>query len=712
MNFHGNWLTSQSIRYKFVRLLAALICIIILFVVPFSIYLVNAQNALFVKQEQLQEKAKIVGRLGETINSVIFHARGYYAYQLDSELTQARSLLVEFNQLIDDYSALPLTEQELKLRDGISDFSKNYETVLLPKAVALVNSGDFEGLQEFASGDGGKEINRFLAFTQSYTERMNRELSQAFQQAEKRTNQWIFMAMLFSGLILFVFVAMMWRILHNIFGPLSDLGDAAEALIHGQNVELKELRRKDEIGQLSKSFNHMVRSLQDKEEELLAQNEELTSQQDELQSNQERLQRSLTEIESMTKALDQSSAVAILDRDFVFQYVNNKLCEWTLYNPAELIGRSYLMLTMPGSEGAVVGEIGRIARRGGTWSGDILNRRRDGSGLWLQSTLVPYVDSKGIIYQYIMIANNISPLKQTEEELARSLTQTEKTKEELEVYNQLNRELTSTLDRQEFAESFLAHINKLYSLQASLFLIMKDKVVAAKGLDGESIEAFAKESMNGLYVRLSEERSFVVKREASVSEQGIAAGSLVYSYDFYSGVAGPNHELTGMFCATRIGRPFLPEEINAINGQMNRVALALERINLFGAIERSRKLNRNIINNVLEGIQFVDPEGHMLQSNNALCRMLGRNDWANEERIGKEEWISCFTKHVRDERALRQFFDKALSSPVTDDYTLQYTLTGNGGSVGSGGPRRHMEVYATSLFQQAEKIGTIFVHRD
>ena len=72
--------------------------------------------------------------------------------------------------------------------------------------------------------------------------------------------------------------------------PLHELAIATEEISTGREVEIPQYgNREDELGMLSRSFEKMIRSIQENEQNLLAQNEELIAQQDELQSQQEEL---------------------------------------------------------------------------------------------------------------------------------------------------------------------------------------------------------------------------------------------------------------------------------------------------------------------------------------------------------------------------------------------------------------------------------------
>jgi PAS domain S-box-containing protein len=694
--------TNRSIKNKYFSIIALVFSLIIIMGSVFFIFINDEQNDLSSERQILQNKADTIGELASSLNEVFFRARGFIALKSDSEFKLLNTGLAKFDRILDTYSSLNLSPEEALFMDGLKAFYVQYKTKSLPEAIRLVEADDYVALRAL-SGDGTtKSVNDFLAYTKDYKLRSDAELNAMAMNYIKRANEVTFIAFLFCTIILLFFTLMIWRILKNLIDPIVKLEGATNSLAAGEEILLGKLKNQDEIGRLYNAFLNMARSIQDKEEELMMQNEELYAQQDELQDQQHRLQRSLTEIESMMKALDQSSAVGILTARGVFNYANDNLSGYTRYQKSEIIDNTYKLFELYDLSDDQFQKILNKIRTGGVWSDELQILAKDGMPIWLHLTIVPYLNEDGVIYQYILIANDITSMKGVQQELAETLKNTEQTRVMLELNNQLNHDITYTLDKHEFADKFNEFMHRLYSFDSSFFLLVKDKIAAVKGIPQENVERYLDNENNEILYRLKSEKTYLIKRLATQAEQGISSDE-VYCYDFYTTVVNAEDEILAVFCGSRIGHSFSKEEINEVQGMMNRVALAIERLFMYEEIEYGRKLNRDIVNNVNEGIQFVNTEGMLLQMNRALCNIFNY-EWTEGTSIPRKQWMDYFIEQSNENQELRSFFEKATAEQSLDSSSMQY-------SIGTES-MKHIDVYAIPVFRRGLRIGTLFVYRD
>lgn len=122
-------------------------------------------------------------------------------------------------------------------------------------------------------------------------------------------------------------------------------------------------------------------------------------------------------VEDVNFALNESSSVMITDRRGVIQFVNDKFCKISRYKREELIGKSFRMLNSGYHSKRFFEDMWKKIENGEKWEGEIRNERKDGQFYWMQATIVPFLNSEGVPYQYISILSDITERKKTEEAL-------------------------------------------------------------------------------------------------------------------------------------------------------------------------------------------------------------------------------------------------------------------------------------------------------
>lgn len=696
-------LSSMSIKNRYFRLISALFILIAVTGSAFFLYINHQQQKISTERGILENKAETVNELASTLNDVFFRVRGYSVLKSDNELNLAYKALQELNLVLDAYSKLKLSPEETQFLDDLTAFSAEYQNITLPKAISFVQKDDYAGLRALARDGNTQAVNDFLAYTLGYKDRADALLNELTEHSIHRANTFTLAAFAMSTVLLLIITILIWRILRVIVNPIVRLEEAANSLAEGGPVLLGKLNRQDEIGRLYEAFLNMARSIQDKEEELTMQNEELHAQQDELQDQQFRLERSLSEIKSMMKALDHSAAVGILSPAGVFTYANDNLSDYTGYKNSEIIGFTYKLFEMHTASGVQMQQLIHKLNTGSVWSDEIQIVAKGGAVVWIHMTVMPYLNDEGSIYQYILIANDITSMKSAQQELAETLKKTEQTKIMLERSNQLNHDITYTLDKQEFADKFLEFMNRQYAFDSSMFLLVKDKITAVKGIPQEIVDRYIHNENNGMLHRMQTDKSYIIKRTSSLRERGVSSEEM-FSYDYYSSVVNAKDEILAIFCGTRIGHSYVEEEISDILGLMNRVALAIERLFMYEEIEHGRTLNRDIVNNVNEGIQFVQMDGSMLQMNKALSQLFSYNEWNEGDLIPEARWMEHFIRCANEPDELRRFYQNAMSDHFAGSGTLKFSITKD--------EVKHVDVYAIPVFRRDIRFGTMFVHRD
>jgi len=130
----------------------------------------------------------------------------------------------------------------------------------------------------------------------------------------------------------------------------------------------------------------------------------------------------LKELSHLKMALNESSIVALTDNNGKILYVNDKFCEISGYNRIELIGKDHRLINSGYHDKSFFQMMWQTIKAGKVWHGELRNRAKKGSYYWVNTTIVPFVNEDGLPYQFLAIRNEVTKLKETEEELQRMMT--------------------------------------------------------------------------------------------------------------------------------------------------------------------------------------------------------------------------------------------------------------------------------------------------
>jgi len=203
-------------------------------------------------------------------------------------------------------------------------------------------------------------------------------------------------------LILIVAAATIVASLGTIFAssvsrPIKRLTDATRRFAGGDLKARVAITHRDEIGNLTNSFNTMAGELE----------KEITG----------RARREL-ELLKVSLVVEQSpNVVLITDTQCNIEYVNLKFTLLTGYTREEAIGKKPSILKSGKTPPEVYKQLYETITSGSEWRGEFCNKKKNGELYWESTVISSIKNAEGVITNFIEIAEDITERRQAEERI-------------------------------------------------------------------------------------------------------------------------------------------------------------------------------------------------------------------------------------------------------------------------------------------------------
>ena len=187
-----------------------------------------------------------------------------------------------------------------------------------------------------------------------------------------------------------------------------------------------------------------------------------------------RIKEQQTLIEQYKKAIDETSIVSKADRKGKITYVNNLFCDVTEYSVEELLGQTHNIMRHPDSSVEVSKELWKDISNKEIWHGIIKNRKKNGDSYTIDTTIVPILDTKGGIQEFISIGKDITQLLEQNNTIQKQYTDTL-----TQLPNRLK--LIQDLEEMEFASLVIINIDSFHEINSFYGYDIADRLLVEVG---------------------------------------------------------------------------------------------------------------------------------------------------------------------------------------------------------------------------------------
>jgi diguanylate cyclase (GGDEF)-like protein/PAS domain S-box-containing protein len=294
-------------------------------------------------------------------------------------------------------------------------FASPGQITLLGYLLEGVSAKELERMRQIATGNQTPRLTREIEVAQWYdttTQRIDEmkvvedslvaDLIAQARRAEEAAARTARMVAVFVTILLALTLAVAAALARGIIEPMARMTRAMSQLAARDatvDVTAGDDRRGDEIGDMARAMivfrENLVKVVQSEERE----------------KSEAILRLHYQALASITQG------VIITDAERRITYANEAFQRITGYTEAEILGRTPSFLHNRGADAAILGELRAALVTGDSFSGHLMNFKKDGTPFWSDLSVAPVADGEGRTSHFVGITRDITESRQVQQEL-------------------------------------------------------------------------------------------------------------------------------------------------------------------------------------------------------------------------------------------------------------------------------------------------------